>query len=122
MTTLINARERWRLRPVTEAAPRHVETHGVLLDLDPDLGRLLSGERATAARRDIQIPLRKLAPGAFDPHALLTPSTANVGVLVISGVAIREVAIDRTPSAELLGSGDLIRPVDPALDGVACGV
>jgi CRP/FNR family transcriptional regulator, cyclic AMP receptor protein len=121
MLALISAHER-RFRPVTDAHARDVETHGALLDLDPDLGTLLSGERATAAQRDIRIPLRTLAPGEFDPDALMTPCAANVGVLVISGVVIREVAIDHTSSAELLGSGDLIRPVDPTLDGVACGI
>ena len=48
----------------------------------------------------------------MDPAALLAPSAANVGVLIVSGVIVRQIAIDREPSAELLGPGDLIRP-DP---------
>src|SRR3954452_6621544 len=81
-----------------------------LLDLDPELGSLLRGEREERARRELQVPLRAIGRGTLDPAALLTPCAADVGVLVVSGLVMRQTDIHREPSGELLGPGDLIRP------------
>jgi|tagenome__1003787_1003787.scaffolds.fasta_scaffold20943939_3 CRP/FNR family cyclic AMP-dependent transcriptional regulator len=84
---------------------------GFLLDLDPELGALLRGEREERARRELQVPLRAIPRGTLDPAALLTPSPADVGVLIVSGLVMRQTDIHREPSGELLGPGDLIRSV-----------
>ena len=96
--------------------PRDTEP---LLDLDPELGALVRGERVEGARRDLQVLLRALPRGAFDPGALLTRSAADIGVLLVSGVVMRQTDIHREPSGELLGPGDLICPTrhDAPLEG-----
>src|SRR3954452_4984610 len=83
---------------------------GFLLDLDPELGALLRGEREERARRELQVPLRAIGRGTLDPADLLTPCLADVGVLIVSGLVVRQTDIHREPSGELLGPGDLIRP------------
>jgi hypothetical protein len=80
-----------------------------LLALDPDLGQLLSPERAALARRDIQVGVTALRPGAWRPEEHCPPTVANVGLLVLRGAIVRDVVVHDSPSAELFGPGDLIR-------------
>jgi|tagenome__1003787_1003787.scaffolds.fasta_scaffold20914848_2 CRP/FNR family cyclic AMP-dependent transcriptional regulator len=94
------ADDTWNPRRDTEA----------LLDLDPELGALVRGERVERARRDLQVQLRAIPRGPFDAGALLTRSAADIGVLIVSGVVMRQTDIHREPSGELLGPGDLVRP------------
>ncbi len=81
-----------------------------LLDLDPELGTLLRGERVQRATRDLQVRPHPLPRGDLDPAALLTRSAADIGVLIVSGIVLRQTDIHGEPSGELLGPGDLIRP------------
>ena len=87
--------------------PRGTES---LLDLDPELGTLIRGERVQRATRDLQVQLHALPRGDLDPAALLTRSAADIGVLIVSGIVMRQADIHGEPSGELLGPGDLIRP------------
>ena len=80
-----------------------------LLDLDPDLGQLLSPERRPAASRELVVRVAALELGAVEPGRVSGPSAANVGLLVVSGVLAREICVHELPSAELFGTGDIIR-------------
>jgi CRP/FNR family cyclic AMP-dependent transcriptional regulator len=81
-----------------------------LLDLDPDLGLLLAGDRLEAARRALRVAAHTLDPGPWDADKLAAASPGHVGMLVIDGVLAREVLVSDTVSTELLGPGDVIRP------------
>jgi CRP/FNR family transcriptional regulator, cyclic AMP receptor protein len=81
-----------------------------LLELDPDLGQLLDGERLEAARRELQVAVHSLTPGSWDVHKLSGASPDHVGLLVTDGVLAREVLVSDTVSTELLGPGDVLRP------------
>ena len=81
-----------------------------LLDLDPDLGQLLEGDRLEAARRDLRVALHSLEPGPWEVDKLSGASPEHVGLLVIEGVLAREVLVSDTVSTELLGPGDVVRP------------
>jgi CRP/FNR family transcriptional regulator, cyclic AMP receptor protein len=80
-----------------------------LLGLDPDLGVLLAPERMQAASEDLQVRVTGFDPGPWRPESMCGASPANVGLLVLSGVVSREICLHDAPSAELLGSGDIIR-------------
>jgi hypothetical protein len=80
-----------------------------LLDLDPDLGRLLGPERSRQAQRDLEVPLLQSNPGVWRPEAWLSPAPGAPGLLIVSGVVVRAFSVHGSTSAELLGDGDLIR-------------
>jgi CRP/FNR family cyclic AMP-dependent transcriptional regulator len=81
-----------------------------LLEVDPDLGLLLAGDRLDAARQELRVAVHTLDPGPWDAEKLESASPGHVGMLVIDGVLAREVLVSDTVSTELLGPGDVIRP------------
>jgi CRP/FNR family cyclic AMP-dependent transcriptional regulator len=81
-----------------------------LLELDPDLGQLLNGDRLAAARRDLRVALHTLDAEPWDVHGLAGMSADHIGLLVLDGVIAREVLVSDTVSTELLGPGDVVRP------------
>jgi CRP/FNR family cyclic AMP-dependent transcriptional regulator len=81
-----------------------------LLDADPELGRLLQGQRLVDARRDLLTRLHSLERGPWDAERLRSAGPEHVGLLLIDGVVAREIALEDNVSAELLGPGDIVRP------------
>jgi CRP/FNR family transcriptional regulator, cyclic AMP receptor protein len=81
-----------------------------LLELDPDLGRLLEPDRLAAATGELPTPVFPLEPGPWDVDRLAGASPVHLGLLVVDGMLAREVMVWDTVSTELLGQGDVIRP------------
>jgi CRP/FNR family cyclic AMP-dependent transcriptional regulator len=81
-----------------------------LLDLDPDLGQLLEGERLATARRQLRVAVHVLDAGPWEVQRLAGTSPDHIGLLVLDGVLAREVLVSDTVSTELLGPGDVVRP------------
>jgi CRP/FNR family transcriptional regulator, cyclic AMP receptor protein len=81
-----------------------------LLDADPELGRLLQGQRLLDARRDLLTRMHSLERGPWDAERLRNAGPEHVGLLLIDGVVAREIALEDNVSAELLGPGDIVRP------------
>jgi CRP/FNR family transcriptional regulator, cyclic AMP receptor protein len=81
-----------------------------LLELDPDLGRMLSPDRRTEAANGLIVRTQNLREGPLGLARLQAISPRNIGLLVIDGVIAQEVLLGDTVSTELLGSGDVIRP------------
>jgi CRP/FNR family cyclic AMP-dependent transcriptional regulator len=81
-----------------------------LLDLDPDLGRLLDEERRVDARAQVQVQVHRLPEGPWSAGRLVDTNPEHVGLLLLEGVVSREVVVADTVSTELLGPGDLLRP------------
>jgi len=81
-----------------------------LLDIDPELGALLTEERRASALRDLRVTVTSLATGEWDAKAVAENDPIHVGLLVAEGVLARELVLEDTVSTELLGPGDLIRP------------
>lgn len=80
-----------------------------LLELDPDLGRMLSPERLAAAG-SLTVSVQELAEGPLDVARLQGASPSHLGLLLIDGVITREILLGSTLSTELLGPGDIVRP------------
>jgi CRP-like cAMP-binding protein len=77
-----------------------------LLDIDPELAQ--DGHRSDGAHQ-LTVPAFRLARGAL-PSPSEDGSEPHLGLLILSGLVMREVIVCGRPSAELLGPGDLIRP------------
>jgi CRP-like cAMP-binding protein len=88
--------------PETRRAP--------LLELDPDLGRLLPPARLDGASRGLVVSVQELYDGGRELAALTHSSPSHLGLLVLDGVVARDVVLGGTVSTELLGAGDVIRP------------
>jgi CRP/FNR family transcriptional regulator, cyclic AMP receptor protein len=81
-----------------------------LLDLDPDLGQLLTEERRQAAERELRVRVSAFGVGEWDGGRLADADPTHLGLLVVDGVLAREVVLGDTVSTELLGPGDIVRP------------
>jgi CRP-like cAMP-binding protein len=82
-----------------------------LLDLDPQLGQLLSPERLAEARLALHARVAVLPLGEWDTSPLIDGARAeHLGLLVLQGAISRDVLMGRAVSTELLGPGDVLRP------------
>ena len=81
-----------------------------VLDADPDLGALLSAERAEPAARSLVAHLHLVPAGSWRDRRLLQAGPEQLGLLVLEGVVARELLLSDNVSTELLGPGDLLRP------------
>jgi CRP/FNR family transcriptional regulator, cyclic AMP receptor protein len=82
----------------------------VLLDADPDLGRLLQGDRLEEARRQLLVRAHTVPRGPWDGERLRDAGPEHVGLMMVDGLMTRELALADNVSAELLGPGDVVRP------------
>jgi CRP/FNR family cyclic AMP-dependent transcriptional regulator len=90
-------------RPQKDAA-------GSLLELDTELGCLLTPERRRVAERELRVRLTALSTGEWDAGRLDEADPTHYGLLVVDGVLARELVLGGTVSSELLGPGDIVRP------------
>jgi hypothetical protein len=81
-----------------------------LLELDSDLGQLLTDERRAAAERDLRVRVTTFPIGEWDGGRLAEADPSHLGLLIVEGVLAREVVLEDTVSTELLGPGDIVRP------------
>ena len=82
------------------------------LDGDPDLLGGLSGDDAEQARVRLVARRITLDPGVHDPRAVTEAESEDLGLLVLEGLLVRDVAIFRATASELIGRGDVLRPWD----------
>jgi CRP/FNR family transcriptional regulator, cyclic AMP receptor protein len=81
-----------------------------LLQLDPDLGQLLTPDRRAAAEQELRVRVTTFPVGEWDGGRLADADPTHVGLLVVEGVLAREIVLSDTVSTELLGPGDIVRP------------
>jgi hypothetical protein len=96
---------------VTTAAawPLHPAGRIALLDVDPDLAGRKSGPELAAIRDRLTAPVYRLPVGAL-PEPPATKREGHLGFLVLKGLLLYEVSACGRATAELLGTGDLVRP------------
>ena len=82
----------------------------VLLELDDDLGQLLTDERRAAAERELRVRVATFPVGEWDAGRLVDADPSHIGLLIADGVLAREVVLEDMVSTELLGPGDIVRP------------
>jgi hypothetical protein len=78
-----------------------------LFDLDPDLAGGLDGPRLADAARLARVRTERVGEGPWMPDRT---EEDGFGLLVLSGFLVHRVGREGRYGAELLGSGDLLRP------------
>jgi CRP-like cAMP-binding protein len=87
------------------------EAAGVLRD-DVELAEPVPGERREAAVRASQARVVRVARGPWNARGQAEAVRGGYGLLVLSGLLVRRVGITGHVGAELLGPGDLLRPLE----------
>jgi len=87
-----------------------------LLDADPDLADFLDVETLEQARPYAIARVGDADPGSWEAAAAHLAQPTDLGLLILDGVAIRDVHVDGRSATEILGGGDLLRPWDPEDD------
>jgi hypothetical protein len=83
-----------------------------LLDADPDLADALDRETAAQARPYVVARVEQVDAGPWDPMRGIEATDSELGLLVLDGIATRDVEVSGRCATEILGSGDLLRPWD----------
>jgi CRP/FNR family transcriptional regulator, cyclic AMP receptor protein len=89
-----------------------------LLELDPDLGRLIPRARAGAAASALAVPAASIDPGPWDVRHELREGRATAGLLVLDGLVAQDVLLAAAAATELLGPGDFLHPREIDADHV----
>jgi hypothetical protein len=96
--------------------PLHPAGRIALLDVDPDLAARRNGSELAAIRDRLTAPVYRLAQGAL-PEPPMRKRDGHLGFLVLKGLLLYEVSACGRATAELLGTGDLIRPWSSDVSG-----
>jgi CRP/FNR family transcriptional regulator, cyclic AMP receptor protein len=81
-----------------------------VLEVDPELGEGLDGERMRQARPAVRAATCELSTGAWREPDWPSQVRLGLGLLVLDGLIVRRVQLDGRFGAELLSAGDLLRP------------
>lgn len=92
----------------TQNTARGPSPRASLLDIDPELARLVPAEERDVARRAASGVVVRLGPGPTPVLGQLGRRDDVVGIYVAGGVLVREVRLARAAIPELVGPGDLI--------------
>jgi CRP/FNR family cyclic AMP-dependent transcriptional regulator len=98
------------MSPTSASAQRGAGAGRPLLELDPELGQLLTAERREAAEHELRVRVSTFPVGEWDGGRLTDADPMHLGLLLVDGVLAREVVLGDTVSTELLGPGDVLRP------------
>src|SRR5687767_14085976 len=79
-----------------------------LLELDPQLGRLLPANRFDAARCALTVRVARVPQGEWPIGENCT--SEHLGVLLLERVVAHDVLMGGSASTELLGPGDVLQP------------
>jgi CRP-like cAMP-binding protein len=94
----------------TAARPESQRVHA--LDVYPDLGRRLTPDQLRIARHHLVAQVGSLRPGPTQSSGRIEREPGHLGILILDGLLIREVHLGGIVATELVGRGDVLRPVD----------
>src|SRR4051794_21239949 len=83
-----------------------------VLQHDPDLGDAVPFEVRDAAERASIARVLRVPRGEWDARQGAEASRGGHGFLILSGLLVRRVGLNERMAAELLGPGDLLRPLE----------
>jgi CRP-like cAMP-binding protein len=83
-----------------------------VLDSDVDLLEAVPAEQRAQALRSSRARMLRVAREEWDPRRDAAEVRGGQGLLVLSGVVVRRVGLTDHVGAELLGPGDLLRPLE----------
>ena len=91
-------------------ADRPPTTGALVLEEDAGLFEAVAAARAERARNASMAAVMRLRSGSWDAGSDAGAARGGFGLLVLDGALIRRVGLEGRFGAELLGSGDLLRP------------
>lgn len=94
---------RWRM---TDANGSHTGPRIRLLEAEPDLGRFLTSEEMSEARR-VTMPVLTMGRGVVDVESRLRAAGA-FGAVIVEGVLMHRLVFGDHPALRLLGPGDVL--------------
>jgi CRP-like cAMP-binding protein len=94
---------------------RQTERFVYVLDHDAGLRSALSASDRAQARQHAVAALFEVPTGTWEPGPEPPPET-ELGLLMLQGLLIREVAVPEARCGELLGPGALLRPWDDSVE------
>lgn len=83
-----------------------------LLEADHELARALAPEALEDALPRLVVDVYELPEGVWRPRAQDYDRGGHFGLLVLDGMLLRDLVMGATRSAELICTGDLLRPFD----------
>jgi CRP/FNR family cyclic AMP-dependent transcriptional regulator len=83
-----------------------------VLEEDPELAAGLDPTSVQLATRHAIAAVEIVAPGTWEPTFPAEGGSGSLGLLVLDGLLMRDVAIAQATCTELIGRGDLLRPWD----------
>src|SRR4051812_26029205 len=83
-----------------------------VIDAFPEMAHQLDAEQERLARQDALATLAVLKPGLWRPRREVEREPGHLGLLVLDGLLTRDVVLGETLATELVGRGDILRPVD----------
>ena len=83
-----------------------------VLEEDPELAAGLDPTSVQLATRHAIAAVEIVAPGSWQPTPPADGGTGTLGLLVLEGLLMRDVAVAQATCTELIGRGDLLRPWD----------
>jgi CRP-like cAMP-binding protein len=91
---------------------RRVSETAVVLQHDRDLGDNVAAADRDAAERSSVARVLRVPRGQWDARGQAEEVRGGYGFLVLSGMLVRQVGLSDRFAAELLGPGDLLRPLE----------
>jgi CRP/FNR family cyclic AMP-dependent transcriptional regulator len=83
-----------------------------VIDAFPEIADQLDAEQERLARQYLLAKLEVLKPGLWHPRREIQREPGHLGLLVLDGLLTRDVVMGETLATELVGRGDILRPVD----------
>jgi CRP/FNR family transcriptional regulator, cyclic AMP receptor protein len=92
--------------PPGAVPPRYI----ALLDADPELADGIPSEELPTARRVTAALVHALPTGTWEPGDRASFARHAVVLIVLRGLLVRDVTLEKRTSSELLGPGDVLAP------------
>src|SRR4051794_35351495 len=92
-------------------AGRYSES-AIVLHHDSELADAVADQRREQAARASVAPVLRVRRGKWDARPPAERTRGGQGLLVLDGLLVRRVGIDDRFAAELLGPGDILRPLE----------
>src|SRR4051794_17845256 len=88
----------------------HPRQRARLLDLHPEFARAIPEPDRTAAARLLISDCHRVPKGQWTPTLQCHDGSHGFALLVVNGIAVREVVFAGRRAAEVVGRGDVVRP------------
>jgi CRP/FNR family transcriptional regulator, cyclic AMP receptor protein len=108
---------RWPRHPqLAGDRPESIALYTYLLDADGELAEAFDVRARIAARQLATARVIQVGPGACDLAPSFEAAADGLGLLILDGLLALEIRVGGRTAAELVGAGDLLQPLGPAVD------